>query len=320
MGIVILPYKMASESSKILADKLRCMRILREKSKYKHKNGTIIINWGCPERPEHIPADAKVVNPFEAVKLACNKKDAFNAMIRKGVMTPNITDDKDTAYDWLSEGKCVLARTILNGHGGNGIVIMENPDDIVDAPLYSMYVPKKSEWRVHVFNGSIIDATRKVLREDHPDKDHVNWKIRNHDNGFIFQRFNPKKFHVDGSPILERDLLPGSVKANAVAAVRALNLDFGAVDIIYNESQRRAYVLEVNTAPGIADTTSDIYVDYLRAYIEYKERENLVDDERLIRFDEPVVFEQAGEPIRKRPAKNGRPIRPEWPEWPRPRA
>jgi D-alanine-D-alanine ligase-like ATP-grasp enzyme len=36
-------------------------------------------------------------------------------------------------------------------------------------------------------------------------------------------------------------------------------LDFGAVDVIWNEKQQRAYVLEVNTAPGLEGQTVDDY-------------------------------------------------------------
>lgn len=313
MGLVIMPYIMASESAKILAEKLRCTRIRRENSRYRYKEDHTVINWGCPERPEHIPAEAKVINQFDAVKKASNKKEAFNVLAGIGVNTPEVTEHIKMARAWLENGYCVLARTILNGHGGKGIVIMDTPEELVEAPLYTRYIPKKSEWRVHVFNGVVVDATRKVLSEDHPDKENVNWKVRNHDNGFIFQRYNPKKLNPDGEPALERDLIPSSAKTQAIAAVAALGLDFGAVDIIWNASMKRAFVLEVNTAPGIAETTSDIYAQFFRA---------IVDKE-----DNPFQIAEPG-PIKKRariadiivdkvPAPR-HPNHGEWPVWPRP--
>jgi glutathione synthase/RimK-type ligase-like ATP-grasp enzyme len=42
----------------------------------------------------------------------------------------------------------------------------------------------------------------------------------------------------------------------------ASGLDFGAVDVIWNERQQRAYVLEINSAPGLEGTTIDDYVRY----------------------------------------------------------
>jgi len=47
----------------------------------------------------------------------------------------------------------------------------------------------------------------------------------------------------------------------ALAAVSALGLDFGAVDIIYNEHENQYYVLEVNTAPGLEGTTVEKYAE-----------------------------------------------------------
>ena len=45
------------------------------------------------------------------------------------------------------------------------------------------------------------------------------------------------------------------------AAIKALGLDFGAVDIIYNEAEDQHYVLEVNTAPGLEGTTLQKYTE-----------------------------------------------------------
>lgn len=319
MGYVVMPYDMVSESGKILANKLRCLRIKREASKYKYKEGHVVINWGCPVRPAHIPEDAVVVNKFEAVALASNKKNAFRTFINKGVSTVSTTESKDEAKRWIAEGYSVVARTILNGHGGAGIVIIDNLDDFIDAPLYTLYMPKKSEWRVHVFNGGVIDVTRKVLREDYPDKENVNWKVRNHENGFIFQRYNARMFDDDGQPMKELFLIPQHVRNNALKAVKALGLDFGAVDIIYNEKKDRSYVLEVNTAPGIADTTSDIYADYFinalhtnafnRVALPEMKRgvppliENPFAEFKLLAVDEAPLM----------PPKN------DWPAWPRPK-
>jgi glutathione synthase/RimK-type ligase-like ATP-grasp enzyme len=46
-----------------------------------------------------------------------------------------------------------------------------------------------------------------------------------------------------------------------LAAVSALGLDFGAVDIIWNEREDKCYVLEVNTAPGLQGSTLENYAN-----------------------------------------------------------
>jgi hypothetical protein len=76
--------------------------------------------------------------------------------------------------------------------------------------------------------------------------------IRSHSNGWVFCRED-----VEISPMLI---------ATARGAVEALGLDFGAVDIIYNQHENQYYVLEVNTAPGLEGQS---VVDYTRAINEW---------------------------------------------------
>lgn len=151
----------------------------------------------------------------------------------------------------VKAGKTVVCRTILNGHSGAGIVLASKVEELVDAPLYVEYVPKKEEYRVHVFKGEAIHYSRKARKADVPDGE-VNWKIRNHDNGFIFQHEN---FQI-----------PEAVIQQALAAVEECDLDFGAVDVIWNDKQQKAYVLEINTAPGIEGVTLSKYVEAIQKY------------------------------------------------------
>ena len=41
-------------------------------------------------------------------------------------------------------------------------------------------------------------------------------------------------------------------------------LDFGAVDVLWNERQQKAYVCEVNTAPGLEGITLDNYLKEIK--------------------------------------------------------
>jgi glutathione synthase/RimK-type ligase-like ATP-grasp enzyme len=123
-----------------------------------------------------------------------------------------------------------------------------------EAPLYTQYVPKRHEYRVHVFQGRVIDVQRKARRHDVADED-VNWKVRNNANGFIFAR--------NGDAL---GTVPDDVLYEATKAVTSLNLDFGAADVIFNEREALAYVLEVNTAPGLVGTTLENYTAAFEAY------------------------------------------------------
>lgn len=257
----IFPYNSASDSAKKLSETLGFKRIKTEGSKFKGSGDKIVINWGNSRLPEEVEK-CKVINKPEAVAIAANKLTFFDHITSWNekhksfadgyVKTPLHTTSQDSAINWLMRGFDVVCRTVLNGHSGEGIVLVEHNANLIPqvprAPLYVRYVKKKAEYRVHVVGGEVKDVVRKARRQDVPD-DQINWKIRNHQNGFVFSR-NEALGNV-----------PPSVFTNAVNAVNACGLDFGAVDVIYNESTGNSYVLEINSAPGMEGETVGIYAN-----------------------------------------------------------
>jgi hypothetical protein len=99
MKTVILPYTIGSEGANNLSQAMNVLKIRRENSRYKHRPDNAVINWGCPERPVHIPEDAVVINPFESVAIASNKISSFKAFNDNGINCPYSTTDKDEAYE-----------------------------------------------------------------------------------------------------------------------------------------------------------------------------------------------------------------------------
>lgn len=244
--VSILPYNMGSESAKALAIATGYKRLRREGSLFKGRPDKVVINWGCSEVSDEV-AKCTIINRPECVAVAANKLSCFVSMENGGVSIPPFTTERATAAMWLVGGNAVVVRTILNGNSGAGIVLAEKIEDVLPlAPLYVKYIPKKQEYRIHVRGGEIVDVQRKARRKDLPD-DQVNWKIRNHDNGFVFARND--------------FVCPDDVKVQALNAVKAVGLDFGAVDVIFNEQEQKAYVLEINTAPGLTGTTLEGYAE-----------------------------------------------------------
>jgi glutathione synthase/RimK-type ligase-like ATP-grasp enzyme len=205
-----------------------------------------------------------VINHPEAVAIASNKLKYFTCADGK-VNIPPYTTDKEEAKEWSDEGKTVVVREKLTGHSAEGIVILE--DEVAfgnyphnNAKLYVKYIPKKEEYRVHVFCGKVIDVRRKALKKDTP-AEFVDWKIRNHKSGFIYA----KEDVAPDEQVLEQSLL----------AVAACGLDFGAVDVMWNEFNKKAWVLEVNTSPGLEGSTIDSYKKAIEeVYEELKGRVN----------------------------------------------
>jgi len=205
------------------------------------KRSRVLINWGSSSAFRNIP-NCRIYNDPDNVRLASNKLLTFSQWRRFEVSCPEWTTDYDTALEWLDSGHTVFARTLTRAHSGLGIVIARSPEELVDAPLYTKYIKKKKEFRVHVFRNQVIDLQEKRRSTNSPASDFL---IRNHANGFVFCR----------DDIIE----PTDLRATALSAVAALGLDFGAVDIIYNAHYDKCYALEVNTAPGLEGTTLESY-------------------------------------------------------------
>lgn len=239
----IYSYKFGSQSAKDLAQNLGAKRVRHNGSRFRARPGKTVINWGCSNLPDRLTG-CNIINPPTSVGLAANKLQAFRSM-QGEVSIPEFTTNKEGALEGLW-----VARTKLSGHSGDGIVIVENGDGMVDAPLYVKYIKKKYEYRVHVAFGEVIHVQRKARNTKIPD-DQINWRVRNHCNGFIFT-------HNEDHEVR------GDTLDQAKKAVHSLGLDFGAVDIIWNERDGQAYVLEVNTAPGLTSTTLDKYVEAFR--------------------------------------------------------
>lgn len=256
--IKIFPYKMGSQSARRLAESLQATRV-KPDGRYRPRPNHLILNWGNSRPPNWYgdTAGIHILNKVGPVALASNKLYTFRALQNSNVPIPEFTTEPEVAARWLENGYTVLARTILNGHSGAGIHVMNQETAVtngvtrvVPAPLYVKYTKKKHEYRIHVFNGTVIDAQQKRRSRDFAGL--VDNQIRNHHTGWIYARDN-----------LEYD---ASLNTLAINAVAALGLDFGAVDIIWNDRQRQGYVLEVNTAPGLEGTTLQNYVRAIQAY------------------------------------------------------
>lgn len=248
----VLPYKQGSKSAKELATALNCKRLKVSGSSFNTKEGDTVINWGYSGEHRALVGSTNLFNMPEAVRIASNKHLFFE---RVGMDAPGVTPEFWTDAQSIPETAYpIVCRTILNGHSGQGIVIANNKDELVSAPLYVQYESKKDEYRVHVGRRSadakefILIATQRKARKLDVPGEKVNWKIRNHDNGFVFVRNNVNP--------------PFAVYEAACKALDSVGLHFGAADVVFNEKKNTAFVLEVNTAPGLEGSTVDDYVNY----------------------------------------------------------
>jgi len=234
------------------------------------RSNITLLNWGCGvdkfnERYSNRVLSTPMINRIGSVSTAANKLLTFQELAKyPDIPIPEFTTDEVVAMDWLLEGISVVSRCVLTGHSGAGIHINNPPteeeerynyaryDGVHLAPLYVQYKKKQHEYRVHVIRSGVnfdVDVQQKRKRRDTPNEN-VDYKVRNHANGWVYCR-------DDISP-------PEGIQELSMRVIQALVLDFGAVDIIWNEHYNQMYVLEVNTAPGLEGQTLDFYVDNLK--------------------------------------------------------
>lgn len=141
--------------------------------------------------------------------------------------------------------------------GGRGFWLCKTPDDIMRAlkgtrrkkaaTHFMEYISKERaprEYRVHIFEGKSIRISEK--------------------------RFGTTGLTAHGSyttvkPIHNVD----HVRKAAKQAVKAVGLDFGAVDILANDSE--CWVLEVNAAPGLGGSMPRVYAEAFARWYERRE-------------------------------------------------
>jgi hypothetical protein len=254
--IVIAPYHGRVSAARHIAEAVGGIRVKRLTSRYRYRDGDLVINWGRSDLPQY----PDMLNSPASVLDAVNKLESLSVFQRNDVPTVEWTRSSDVARNWLGVGDSVLVRERVAGRGGAGILLLTglDPAGVPAAPLYTKYFKHKDEFRIHVWGGNVIDIQKKKLRTEArdrlrtaaPDEKRRAYAVRNHANGWIFAR--------------EGVACPEQVSQAAISAVSALGLDFGAVDIGWNRHHNRAAVFEVNTAPGIEGTTLQRYIEAIR--------------------------------------------------------
>lgn len=218
--------------------------------KPKHGRPDFVIRWGNAQAVT-LAHGAQELNKASAILAASNKLRAFQLMKEADVQTPDFTDNRYTALAW--NNATVFGRT-RSGTKGRGITIYPRGAQLGEHELYTKYIPNSREYRLHVVGDSVIRTQRKYAERNGAAADAP---IKNVANGFVFKA-PQKKLNRDREQL-------------AINAVKAVGLDFGAVDMVIDD-QGVAYVLEINTAPACSPMTGSAYVTAFAALV--RERSN----------------------------------------------
>lgn len=249
---------------------------------YVPKDGDVIINWGYSGDIPFLRrnnANVRLLNTPEAISNASNKIKCLKALKSNGIAHIAFSETKEDAEEFIEKGYDVYCRTLINAREGKGIVVAKTKSDLVDAKLYTRQFASDTEFRVHVFNGEIIDVVEKqrmkpermaelgIVEADLSDD------VRNRKKGWIFNR---------------KDVaIPNKIEQIAIDGIKAMGLDFGAVDIIHNTKNNQSAILEINTAPGMARKKGswDTHYRYVRAIQKFIDNTDLTENAYELKYN-----------------------------------
>jgi len=200
----------------------------------------LIINWGAPR----VGSGLCLNHPDKTIN-ARNKLAATHTFAEAGLPVKHpYSKDDDVPVP-------AMARKRFH-QSARGLWVCETQDALTNAwragaDYAQELINIKMEYRIHVFQGEIIRYCRKLPSVDNPGR------IRAIRYGWRFRGLRQERWRR-------------SICRISKAALEALDLDFGAVDIA-TDTDGNNWLFEVNTAPGIDRSSLAVWVNALTNWI-----------------------------------------------------
>lgn len=198
----------------------------------------LVINWGEEEVP----------NKYKNVLNRRIYLDKFEAqeILSKKVRTPKTW----TSLNAIPPKEFPVLGRDRHHSQGKDIVFIKNEEG-VRKDHYVQFIDKKAEVRAHVLGKKVFLSKRAPRYKGSGDK--IIW---NTSHGYAYKDVGKEDFSR---------LTLWLIKRVARKAVKALKYDFGAVDIVISDGFiDKAWVLEVNSAPGLIYKRAKWYADYFK--------------------------------------------------------
>lgn len=252
MKFVILYSNKSSKTGKELLTKFKTVsqKAFRKRSNKLFK-ADLVLRWGSTENFPNLRSKIEL-NDLEAVKKASNKLLMMKTLKENNIPTPEI------CFDMNNESMINSLRDENGGfyvRGQNQEIRYDDEVRSTDLYVSKPIENKRREYRVHVFNGEIVGIYEKVPREENVQL----FKSHNCD----FQSRNPENCRVSKED-----------QEMCIKAVNSLGLLFGGLDLC-RTSDRKCYVLEVNSSPALNTPNVDRYFNLIMRY--YEEKSSLQD-------------------------------------------
>ena len=266
------------------------------------RNKDIIIGWGTKTSEDVNLGNTKTINHPNAIRKNRNKLSVLEMLKANRQLSSNVakffsSDTVRRAVEREDATLPLIGRT--NYHqGGKGLWTCLTKTHVEKAisdgaQYFQEYIDIKTEYRLHVFDGKIIYAVKKVENPteagwmaqrkevilSHATKNNVDLNVGTIDYvlGRLVKeavlpdrivRSNKRGWKFSNVSI---NTLSAALKNVAIKSVEIVGLDFGAVDCAIHVGDH-PFVIEINTGPGLQGTSFDKYIAAFREKIAEMER------------------------------------------------
>lgn len=264
----------------------------------KPKNKRIVIGWGAKTDKDIVGtglANTIVLNHPNYIKNNRNKLTTLSCLKKEGITVADFAKAEDIMHVLATANHIFLplvGRTKYH-QGGKGFWLCLTKAHVENAikegaQYFQNYIDIKDEYRLHIFDGKPIYAVKKVKRNNMEeafinqhaekiqnvankndkklDKDTMSYVLgrlaKENKNADMIVRSNNKgwKFsHIKG---VDKDM-----ESLAIKALKAVNLDFGAVDCCM-DANSKPWIIEINSGPGLQGSTLKTWVEVFSAKLK----------------------------------------------------
>jgi len=208
------------------------------------------------------------LNSPEAIRKSSNKllmKQSFSeGNVKTADWTNQVANVPAITENW--KYKCVIKKHFGSRGEGNTLVSTQKEFDLfmkgksASEYIFERFYNYDREYRLHVNEDGCYYTCRKALKSDTPESS--KW----------FKNDSNCVWYLETNPSFDKPVNWDSVVSQSVKALKAVGLDFGAVDLRIQsakDSKGRVredpdfIVIEINSAPSLNDSESIVFAKYL---------------------------------------------------------
>lgn len=226
------------------------------------------------------------INTVKAIKNSSNKLKMKTCFINEEVKTADwwvLTNRQNLEFTNAKGGNAVKINDLpfpiiskhIFGSRGRGNIKHDNVESLqewLNGKTLGNYIFEKfynynREYRLHVTEDGCFYTCRKMLKTDTPDN--KRW-YRNDDNCVWIMQSNDA---------FDKPSNWGKIEKECVKALKAVGLDFGAVDLRIQSSTNKKgevrnnpefIIVEINSAPSFGEVTAQKYIEELPKLLQKK--------------------------------------------------